>query len=282
METRMNFRYTSLLSWALPGVVFVAGSVAFSACGAQSATGGGEHCSNGGAGTTTSTTHTSSSTSGIPASTLPQGAPDTTSNNSADTFDHFNDPGSDGSLDPFQILQQREEEGPPEIRTRMHSCTKVAYASLGSLLSSMGVASITAKTPAAGSAGDLYQNGSDAYGAAKFDAREAETYFQTTASATKLFDIFVMSAPEIIANITSATLAPLCTYNGVNKPMFDPTSGACVYESASCIMGRPATPDDLALCNNVLAQVDPTVMNDLVIKQNIAVAVLLSAAHTCE
>ena len=136
--------------------------------------------------------------------------------------------------------------------------------------------------PGAGSAGDLYQNGGDALGVAKFDAREAETYFQTTASATKLFDIFIMAAPEIITNISSATLAPLCTYNGVNKPMFDPTSGACVYESASCIMGRPATADDLALCNNVLAQADPTVTNDLVIKQNIAVAMLLSAAHTCE
>jgi hypothetical protein len=91
-----------------------------------------------------------------------------------------------------------------------------------------------------------------------------------------------MAAPEIIANIGSATMAPLCTYNGVNKPMFDPMSGACVYESVSCIMGRPATPDDLALCDNVLAQADPSVMNDLAIKQNIAVAMLLSAAHTCE
>jgi hypothetical protein len=280
METRMRFRHTSLLSWAIPAVVFVAGSVAFSACGAQSATGG-DHCETGGASATSSSSHASSSVASSGAA-LPPGTPNTTSDNPNDTFDHFNDPGSDGSLDPFAILEQREEEGPPEIRTRMHSCTKVAYASLGNMLSGMGVASITAKTPAMGSAGFLYQNGGDALGVAKYDAREAETYFQTTASATKLFDIFITAAPEIIANIGTAAAAPLCTYNGVNKPMFDATTGECVYESASCIMGRPATADDLALCNNVLAQVDPTVMNDLVIKQNIAVAMLLSAAHTCE
>jgi hypothetical protein len=208
------------------------------------------------------------------------GGTDTTSQDPNNTFDHFNDPAVNGGMDPFQILEQRAEEGPPEVRTRMHSCTKVAYASLGALLTSLGV-NLAATSSGMGpqTAGELYAQGGDALGVAQFAARTPESYFHTTASATKTFDIFVQAAPEIIANIQNQ---PACQYNGVGKPMFDPMTGNCVYESLSCIMGRPATPDDLTVCNLLLEQAAPGDMADLTTKQNIAVAVFLSAAHTCE
>jgi hypothetical protein len=47
-------------------------------------------------------------------------------------------------------------------------------------------------------------------------------------------------------------------------------------------MGRPATEDDLILCDLMLAQATPEDGDDLKKKQNIAVAAFLSAAHTCE
>jgi hypothetical protein len=45
---------------------------------------------------------------------------------SADPENTFEHPGDlDGSSrDPFDILAQREEEGPPEVRTRLHSCQR--------------------------------------------------------------------------------------------------------------------------------------------------------------
>jgi hypothetical protein len=64
--------------------------------------------------------------------------------------------------------------------------------------------------------------------------------------------------------------------------MFDPNSGACVKEALSCLMARPATQDDLDLCNLMIAQAKKGDMNDLNLKRNITVGAFLSAAHTCE
>jgi hypothetical protein len=271
--------------WALPGIVFSV-SFAFAACSDTKGTGtcppgtGGSTAT--GTTTTTSTTttgHGSSTGSGV-FSDQPPGGTFTSSKDPNNTFDHFNDPGESGTKDPFEILKERAEEGPPEVRTRLHSCTKIAYASLGAMLTSLGV-NLAATSSGNGpkTAGELYKTGGDALGIAKYDAREPETSFHTTASATKLFDIFVQAAPEIIANIQSQDA---CKYNGTGRPMFDATTGKCVYESLSCIMGRPATPDDITVCNLLVEQAAPGDQADLTIKRNIAVAVFLSAAHTCE
>lgn len=274
----------SFVRWALPGVVFAV-SFGFAACldtappskGNCQGTGGDDTSSSSSSSSGKTTSSSSSSSSGAVVDT-PPGGTNTTSQDPNNTFDHFNDPGSSGSKDPFEILKERAEEGPPEIRTRLHSCTKVSYASLGAFLSSRGVnlnATSTGNGPK--TAGELYKNGGDALGIAKFDAREGEAYFHTTASATKLFDIFVQAAPEVIANIQNQEA---CKYNGVGKPMFDATTGKCVYESLSCVMGRPATADDMTICNLLVEQA--TDAADLTRKRNIAVAVFLSAAHTCE
>jgi hypothetical protein len=272
------------LQWALPGIVFSV-SFAFAACSDAAK----DASCPAGTGAMPGTTSTKSTTMTTPPagdagddSGASDQTPGGTMTSSADgnTYDHFNDPGADGNVDPFAILALRAAEGPPEIRTRMHSCTKVAYASLGNFLASLGV-DLTKTSTGTGpqTAGELYTQGGDAYGVAKFDAREAETYFHTTASATKLFDIFVQAAPEIIANIAKQ---PACMVNGVGKPMFDPVTGKCVFESLSCIMGRPATANDLTLCGVLLAQATPGDAADLTLKQNLTVAVFLSAANTCE
>ena len=221
-----------ILDRVLPGIVFAV-TFGFAACSSAQKSAG--NCPPGSGGATTATTlHASSSSSSSSSSgaasgvggSEPETQPSGTFTSSSDpgnTFDHFDDPGADGSLDPLQVLAQREAEGPPEIRTRLHSCSKVAYASLGNLLTSLGVnlnSMATGTNPP--TAGQVYTNGGDAYGVAKYDAREAETYFHTTASATKLFDIFVQAAPEIIANIQSV---PFCQYNGVGNPMFESGHG---------------------------------------------------------
>ena len=277
-------RKASLRRFAVPGLVFGV-ALAMSACtgkqGPSDPNCPTDTTSSGGGGTggTTATagsggaTTTSMTTTTTPTGMGGAGATGA-SGNTDNTFDHFNDPG-----DPFAILQQHAEEGPPEIRGRLHSCDKLPYTTLGNLLRSRGVNvdNPPAQNPKSG--GQIYKEGGASLGVANYDARQAEANFHTTAGATKLFDIFVQSAPEVIANIQNM---PDCQVGGVGKPMFDPMTGECVYESLSCLIGRPAKVDDMKLCNTMLQHADPANQADVDIKRRIVVASFLSAAYTCE
>ena len=130
-------------------------------------------------------------------------------------------------------------------------------------------------------AGYLYFAGKDALGFPKLDSRMAEKEEHSTASAMKLMDIFVQAAPQIIANISDPIKAPACTLNGKNKSMFS-TDGSCVEESVSCLIGTPATEDHMLLCNLLIDKADKSNLTDVSKKRIIAVAVLLSAAHSCQ
>lgn len=279
-------RMIRLWRWSVPGLVF---SVAFGFAACTGNKGGPDHnCptdttsssgsgGSGGSGTagssaggTTTSSTTTTTTTGVGGAGGQEGTGD-----EDNTFDHFNDPG-----DPFEIKKQQQEEGPPEIRGRLHSCSKVSYFALGEFLKSRGVnLDATAPNGQPKTAGQLYKQGQDALGVANYDGREAEKYFHTTAGATRLFDIFVQAAPEIIANISTV---PACQVGGVGKPMFDAETGECVFESLSCILGRPAKTEDMKLCNVMLQHAEAGNQADLDIKRRVTVAAFLSAAHTCE
>lgn len=187
------------------------------------------------------------------------------------TFDHADDLGADGARDPFEILAQRQEEGPPEIRTRLHSCHKLQNVAVRSVLEMFGIDIDATGDPA--TAGQLYKNGGGALGAANYDARVGEAHVWTAAGAAKLFDIFVQAAPEIIANISAVEQ---CKVDGVGPEMFD-ADDECVPDAISCLIGKPATEEHLAICNVVVQQA-----SDIEIGKRIAVATLLAAAHSCE
>lgn len=130
--------------------------------------------------------------------------------------------------------------------------------------------------------GFLYQSGVDAFGVPKIDSRQGEKDGHTTASAMRLFDIFIQAAPQIIANIQDPQAAPACVLQGQTHPMFDPLDGSCVEESVSCLLGTPATDDHLLLCNLIVDKANPSDPVDVQKKQYIAVASILAAAHSCE
>jgi hypothetical protein len=131
-------------------------------------------------------------------------------------------------------------------------------------------------------AGYLYYTGKNALGVPKLDSRLAERDEHSTASAMKLMDIFIQAAPQIISNITSPLKAPACTLGGMNKPMFDQLDGSCVEESVSCLIGQPATQDHMLLCNLIVQKANPNDLSDVSKKRVVAVAALLSAAHSCQ
>lgn len=190
------------------------------------------------------------------------------------TFDHAGDLGGMGTKDIFQILMERQEEGPPEVRVRLHSCQKIQNTALRNVLEGFGVnIQASAGNGQPPTAGQLFSNGLTALGSANYDARIGEAITWTSAGATKLFDIFVQASPEIINNLENTER---CKLDGLGTLMFD-EENRCVEDAVTCLLGRPAKPEHLAICDSIV-----TSASTLEIGKRIAVASLLSAAYTCE
>jgi hypothetical protein len=181
------------------------------------------------------------------------------------TFDHPND-----GIDPFTLLQRVQTEGAPEVSTKMHSCQKMKYATVGNVLKQLGVN--VANTNAT-SAGALYRGATQAMGAPNYGARVAEAIELTTAGATKLFDIFVQAGPEILAALPNQAA---CKVAGAATSFLD-TGGHCSAAGIACVQGAPATQAQIDLCNNIVSAASTPQIG-----QTLAVATLMAAAHSCE
>jgi len=190
--------------------------------------------------------------------------PADTSGGEDNTFEH------PGGPDIWDYLERLAEEGPASFSSRMHSCPKMTYERIGNLLASRGV-DINAQGDL--SAGFLWRNGAPALGAPKLDVRSRESTEITTAAAAKLFDIFAQAAPEIIAAMPTLDA---CMVNGVGTEMFN-AAGQCTADGIACLTGVPASASHLELCNEMITRASTPEKG-----QEIAVAALAAAAHTCE
>lgn len=172
--------------------------------------------------------------------------------------------------DPWLELERTQREGPPRYASRVHGCPKMRVATTGNVLASRGVnlASTTAL-----SAGEIYRTSTAALGGPNYAARIRETIDLGVATAAKLFDIYVQAAPEIMANLPTR---PECMKNGVAAQLFD-SANRCVASGFSCLMGVPAKPEQLAICNETVKRAA-----DVESGKRMAVALLAAAAHTCE
>jgi hypothetical protein len=184
---------------------------------------------------------------------------------SDNTFNH-----PDSEVDPWQLLQQLQEQGPPEYASRVHGCPKMKYATIANVLASRGV---NVGNTATNSAGDIYMSSDQALGVANYAARQRENLELTTSAASKLFDIFAAAAPEIIANLATS---PACQIGSVGATMFN-DQNQCNADGISCLIGVPATASHVELCNLTVANA-----SDVDTGKRMAVAALLAAAHTCE
>ncbi len=174
------------------------------------------------------------------------------------------------TADAREVLERMAEEGPPAYRARVHGCRKMRYGTVGRLLTDLGVdMSATGAT----TAGRMYRDADQALGAPNYAARMPETTELTTASASRLFDILVQAAPEIIANIESEER---CQIGDRGVTLFD-ASGACTEEGLTCLLGEPASDQHVALCNTVVARATSPERG-----QVLAVASILAATATCE
>ncbi len=204
--------------------------------------------------------------------TDPTNANNTSSGGTGNTFDHDNE----DTVDPFQVLARIQEEGPPEVATRMHSCGKMKYATLGNVLKSMGVTMTgTGTTP-----NGLYTRGASALGKPDYTNRIAESTQLSTAGAVRLYDIMVAAAPQMINAMSTNTR---CAVGGTATQMFD-ASGNCTMAGIACITGAPATQAQKDLCDSAVASntTDKIGTTTTTVGQVIAVASLAAAAHSCE
>ena len=172
--------------------------------------------------------------------------------------------------DPFAELERLQREGPPRYASRVHSCPKTRYRTLGNLLASRGV-DLTATGEL--TAGRLYAQGAQALGGPSYAARVRENIDLGLSTTAKLFDIYVQAAPEIIQKLPSR---PECQIGGVGARLFD-AANHCVADGVTCLIGVPATPAHLETCNQTVSDAA-----DVEAGKRLAVAVLAAAAHTCE
>jgi hypothetical protein len=193
---------------------------------------------------------------------LPEG---NASGGTDNTFDH---PGT--NVDVWELLERARNEGPPRFAARVHKCPKLQYGTMRRLLASRGVdmASTTAL-----SAGKLFADGDQALGAPNYGARQRESRELSTATASKMFDIYVQAAPEIIANLPNREE---CKVAGVGTRMFN-DANQCTADGITCLIGVPATASHIEVCNLTVQRA-----TDVDKGKRLAVATLLAAAHTCE
>lgn len=174
------------------------------------------------------------------------------------------------TADAREVLERMAEEGPPAYRARVHGCRKMRYGTIGRVLADLGVD--TAATGAT-SAGRMYREADQALGAPNYAARVPETTELTTATASRLFDILVQAAPEIIENLENEER---CQIGDRGVTLFD-ASGACTEDGLTCLLGEPATEQHVALCDTVVARASSPERGRV-----LAVASILAATATCE
>jgi hypothetical protein len=196
-----------------------------------------------------------------PDNTPPEGS---TIGTEAETYDHDN-----GDFDPFDLIDRLSQEGPARYTSRVHSCPKVRYRTVSTILTSLGVnvASTTALSP-----GELYRAGDNAMGAPNFANRIRENITVNTSGASRLYDIFAAAAPEVIAAVPTLTR---CSVGGVNAVMFNGNN--CDPTGIACLIGTTPTLDHIDFCNLTVSNASSPAIG-----QRIAVAALLAAAYTCE
>jgi hypothetical protein len=184
------------------------------------------------------------------------------------TQHHFIDPntGDNGLTDPKMAFAEQQSIGAPTVVAQLHGCAKIPIASLGTILSSRGV---NMASTTAGSAGQLFKAGTSALGAANYTGRVPEALLASTSAMAKEFDIFTAAAKELLTALTNSTACK-------GTALLD-ANGQFTKDGISCIIGKPARDEHVAIANQAVAQAATPAEG-----QQIAVAALLEAAHTCE
>jgi hypothetical protein len=141
--------------------------------------------------------------------------------------------------------------------------------SIGTILTSRGLTGGGTRPAGAQSGQALYNAAAApaALGVANYNGRVPEAAFASTSAMAKTFDIFTMASYDAVAATYNAPACPGVRVVG--------TDNRFTKDGISCLIGKPATDEHVALANDAIAK-NPTD------GAKIAIAALLSAAHTCQ
>jgi hypothetical protein len=195
--------------------------------------------------------------------------PNSAAGGADNTYNHdFSNPGAEqGGVTGGNATN--DDPGGPVAAARYHGCAKITYAALGSILSTRG-----AKLTGNDNALTLYKSSGASLGVANYSGRVPEALIGSTSAIAKQFDIFIAAAPEIETN---AGTMPAC--QGVT--IADATTGKFTKDGVSCLMGKLATDEHVAVANQAVTD---AVKGGATQSQgvSIAIAAIMEAAHTCE
>lgn len=183
------------------------------------------------------------------------------------TYDHSNDPGGAAPGADFQPPDPAQTRlvGSPEVTSRLHACGKMTNASIAQLIQSRDLNGGVPQGQQ--TAGQIFQASGASLGGANYPGRVPEAPFASTSAMAKMFDIFAMAAYAVVQNDWAPAA---CEGTKVLGP-----DGKFTKDGISCLIGKPATDDHVAIANDAITQ-DPTD------GAKIAIVALLSAAHTCQ
>jgi hypothetical protein len=215
--------------------------------------------------------------------------------------------------DPGLLADRAYDEGPIEVASRQHACSKIKYDSQGNLLIGRGVNVMNGHSPntlpvsfstsCVGATGNLslrtqsaayvYCNDRLTLGLTNYTGRIAESTALNTAAATKIMDLFATAANDIVPSPSSGLMrltAPSCQVAGMGPVMFN-ADNTCNEEGITCLQGYPATADQVALCSRVVSQAVATPANgsagtaavdQVTAGRRLAVATILAGSNLCE
>ena len=197
--------------------------------------------------------------------------PNATAGGEDTTYDHSNDPAGVPPGVPYEPADPAAvwAVGSPEVTSRLPSCGKMTVASLGQILESSGLTGGGTRPNGARSGQQLFQQGDTAaaLGGPNYNGRVPEAPFASTAAVSKMFDIFTMASYDAVEGDWTAPACP-----GVKVIGGD---GKFTKDGISCLIGKPATEELVAIANDAIAKNPQD-------GAKIAIAALLSAAHTCQ
>lgn len=191
----------------------------------------------------------------------------------------------DGTLnletDPFKDgLNVSKEES-----ERTHSCGKISYRTLGTILNRRGLTVAGAGTqcndgqPYDCQVRDLYRNGNLVLGMANYPARASESDRSTTGGLVRLDDIMIAAAEELITTM-NPTGAFGATTDCATTALFD-AGNKCLADGFACLVGVPLTQAQLDQCSSSVAGMTGSGIPVLDAKR-LTTAALASTIYLCD
>lgn len=180
-------------------------------------------------------------------------------------------------------------QGSGALTARDRACGPISYRAAGSVLIGLGVpltleqvnnrilgatetAPMAPNNPMPTASQTAYKNARSSFGLADFPNRNGEATQVGTAQLAKMGDLFIQSAPEVLAGFGSS---PRC--GGV---AFGDASGHPTRESMSCLVGQAATTDEVQLASQLM---DRAIAQGMTVQQaqELVVAGYMTAKFTC-